>query len=341
MNNKNALHFFLASNSPKGFFSKMDIFSKNLPKDWKCNIIKGSPGCGKSTYMKKLAQEIEDMDLNVEYIHCPSDPDSLDAVIFSDLKLCYVDGTAPHVIDPVFPGISGEIIDLSKLKNNNNIIKNKEKIFELNKICEEFYNRAQKYLIAFSSVLSSSIEYSIENIDTKFVKKISEKISKKFFKKSLSKCAKQMIRLISSVGPKGLLFLDQNLKFYEHVYQINDDLNLISDIIFKNILNLASERGYNTIVCLNPLSLSEKIEALIIPELSLAFANINRWQKFASNEKSLKFTLIDISELKSKIINEDIEILDLLILQATKSMKNTFDFHVSLEKLYSGITEIR
>ena len=288
--------------------------------------------------MKKLAKEFEDMNLNTEYIHCPSDPDSLDAVIFSDLKLCYVDGTAPHVIDPVFPGISGEIIDLGKLKNNNNIIKNKEKIFELNKICKEFYNRAQKYLIAFSSVLSSSIEYSIENINTKFVKKISEKISKKFFKKSLSKCAKQSIRLISSFGPKGLLFLDQNLKFYENIYQINDDLNLVSDIIFKNILNLASERGYNTIACLNPLSLSEKIETLIIPELNLVFITKNRWQKFASksNEKKfLKFKIIDISELKSEIINEDIEILDLLILQAEKCMKNAFDFHVSLEKIYS------
>ncbi|MBO6126521.1 MAG: hypothetical protein J6P21_00760 [Clostridia bacterium] len=335
MSNKNSLHFFLASNSPQGFFSKMNIFSENLPVDWKCNIIKGSPGCGKSTYMKKLAKEIEKMGLNTEYIYCPSDPDSLDAVIFSDLKLCYVDGTAPHVIDPIFPGISGEIIDLGKLKNINNISKNKEKIFELDKTCKEFYNRAQKYLIAFSSVLSSSIEYSAESIDTKFVKKISEKISKKFFKKSLQKCAKQSIRLISSIGPKGLLFLDQNLKLYEHVYQINDDLNLISNVIFKNILNLALEKNYNAIVCLNPLSLSEKIEALVIPELSLAFVALNRWQKFSSNEKNLKFTPIDISELKSQIISEDVETLDLLILKAVKCMKNSFDVHTSLEKIYS------
>lgn len=335
MNNKNSSHFFLASNSPQGFFSKMDIFSENLPKDWKCNVIKGSPGCGKSTYMKKIAKEIEGMDLKVEYIHCPSDPDSLDAVIFPDLKLCYVDGTAPHVIDPIFPGISGEIIDLGKLKNISNIAKNKEKIFELDKNCKELYSRAQKYLIAFSSVLSSSIEYSIENINAKCVKKISEKISKKFFKKSLSKCAKQSIRLISSVGPKGLIFLDNNLKFYEYVYQINDDLNLASDIIFKNILNLALEKGYNTTVCLNPLALSEKIEALIIPELSLAFAVTNRWQKFESQEKFLKFTPIDISEIKSKIISDDIELLDSLISQSVKYMKKTFETHSYLEKIYS------
>ncbi len=334
MSNKNSLHFFLASNSPQGFFSKMDIFSENLPEDWKCNVIKGSPGCGKSTYMRKLAKEIEGMGLSVEYIHCPSDPDSLDAVIFSDLKLCYVDGTAPHVIDPIFPGISGEIIDLGKLKNIKDITKNKKKIFELDKTCKELYSRAQKYLIAFSSILSSSIEYSIENIDTELIKKISGKISKKFFKKSLAKRANQSTRLISSIGPKGLLFLNQNLKFYKYIYQINDDLNLISNIIFKNILNSATEKCYDSIVCLNPLSLSEKIETLIIPELSLAFVATNRWQKFESDENPLKFLPIDISKIKSEIIKEDVEILDSLILKATKCMQNTFKIHLSLEQNY-------
>jgi len=98
---------------------------------------------------------------------------------------------------------------------------------------------------------------------------------------------------------------------------------------------LALEKNYNAIVCLNPLSLSEKIEALVIPELSLAFVALNRWQKFSSNEKNLKFTPIDISELKSQIISEDVETLDLLILKAVKCMKNSFDVHTSLEKIYS------
>ena len=176
MENNKSMHFFLASNSPRGFFSKMDIFDENLPRDWKCNIIKGSPGCGKSTYMKKIANEVEEMNLGVEYIHCPSDPDSLDAVIFPDLKTCYVDGTAPHVIDPIFPGISGEIIDLGKLKNLNEAAKasnNKDidtKDYVLGKFNKEEKEKINNLKEQVSDILSDFITTDFDKLMCKYNK---------------------------------------------------------------------------------------------------------------------------------------------------------------------------
>ena len=328
----NSMHFFLASNSPRGFFSKMDIFSKNLPKNWKCNVIKGSPGCGKSTYMKKIADEMKQMNATVEYIHCPSDPDSLDAVIFPDLKLCYVDGTSPHIIDPIFPGITGNIIDLAKLKSLDSARKNKNKIFKLNKKSEKFYNQAQKYLLSFRSILSNSIEEHIENINFDHIKSMSEKISKKYFTKKLTKIPKKSLRMISSVGPKGLLLLNQNFDEYKSIYQIDDDLNLESDILFRYILNLASNYGYNSIVCINPISLNEKIESLIFPELKLTFFAKNRWQtescKFKKNVNKIKICK------KNQIHADDQDILDILMLKAIQEMKKVLDIHLKIEKAY-------
>ena len=335
MKNKNSMHFFLASNPPKGFFSKMDIFGENLPKDWKCNVIKGSPGCGKSTYMKNIAKKVEEMNMKVEYIHCPSDPSSLDAVIFDDLKLCYVDGTAPHVIDPVFPGISGEIIDLGKLKNTSEILKNKDKIFDLNENCKKLYNQAQKYLIAFSSILSNSVEQSIENLDFELINEVSTKISKKFFKKKLSKDSKLSTRLISSVGPKGFIFMNQSFKNYEFIYKIDDDLNLVSSIIFKSLLNSAMVKGYDAIISVNPIALNEKINSLMFPEINLAFVCLNRWNKLADENIQLEFLPVDTSSFNSKIIEKDLKILDLLMEKSSDCMALASDYHLSLEKLYS------
>ena len=335
MKNNKSMHFFLASNSPRGFFSKMNIFDENLPGDWKCNIIKGSPGCGKSTYMKKIAKEVEEMNFGVEYIHCPSDPDSLDAVIFPDLKTCYVDGTAPHVIDPIFPGISGEIIDLGKLKNLNEAANNKEQIFDLDKNCKKFYSKSQKYLIAFSSILSNSIEQSAETLDIEKLRKISNKISKTFFKKNLFKSSEKSIRLLSSMGPKGLIFFNQNFDLYDYVYYIKDDLNLISDILLDNILKIATKKGYDSIVCINPLSLNEKIESIMFPESSLAIFVSNRWQNFYVPESKKNYEEIEVKNLNSEINLDDVDILDTLLNKAEDSMLLAFESHSHLEQLYS------
>ncbi len=320
------MHFFLGSNSPKGFFSKMDIFSENLPNDWKCNVIKGGPGCGKSTYMQKIADEIIDMGFEIEYIHCPSDPSSLDAIICNDLNLCYVDGTAPHVIDPIYPGISGKIIDLGLQRKANKSSKNKIKNFD-NK-SKDLRSRSQKYLISFRSILSNSIEKSIKEINVKNIKKLTSKIKNKFFKKELSKNPKRSTRLISSMGPKGLLFFNQNFENYE-VYQIEDDLNLETDILFKNLLNDSNSKGYDAIVCINPLAFNEKIESLIFPEINFAIFAKNRWQSFFKLNKYDK-----IFESESKLIKDDIYLLDSLIEKSKISLMNANNYHAKVEKEY-------
>ena len=319
-------HFFLASNSPKGFFSKMEFFDKELPEGWKCNVIKGGPGCGKSTYMKKVASEIEDMGFDVEYIHCPSDPFSLDAIISHDLKTCYVDGTAPHVIDPVYPGISGKIINLGETRKVNKL--SKDKIYDLDLKSKELRNQSQKYLIAFRSILSNSIEKKIKTIEVDFLNKVSREILKKVPKKSFPKKCKKTVRMISSMGPEGLLFFNLNFENTKYLYEIQDDLNLASDIIMRKILDKLE--GHNVIICLNPISFNEKIEALIFPELSFAIFAKNRWQIFSDSEeyKSKKI------KVKSKLIYDDIYVLDLLMEKSKKCLKDCYDLHCDIEKAF-------
>ena len=43
---------------------------------------------------------------------CSSDPDSLDGVIFPQIRACIADGTSPHVIEPRFPGAVEELVNL-------------------------------------------------------------------------------------------------------------------------------------------------------------------------------------------------------------------------------------
>ncbi len=40
------------------------------------------------------------------------DPDSLDGVVLPRLKAALVDGTAPHVIEPKYPGVVEQYVNL-------------------------------------------------------------------------------------------------------------------------------------------------------------------------------------------------------------------------------------
>ncbi len=91
------IQYFLGANSPTGFNS---LYDHLLPSEEAraIFILKGGPGCGKSTLMRKVGALAGEAGLETEYILCSGDPDSLDAIILPTLAVAIVDGTAPHVV---------------------------------------------------------------------------------------------------------------------------------------------------------------------------------------------------------------------------------------------------
>lgn len=87
--------FFLGANSKNGFYSLYDelIDAKHAETVY---IIKAGPGCGKSSFMRRITDNLSKHGIDSESILCASDPDSLDGAVFSELKTAVVDGTAPH-----------------------------------------------------------------------------------------------------------------------------------------------------------------------------------------------------------------------------------------------------
>ncbi len=108
-------HFFLGANSGQGFQSLFDSFC--APEDhFDLVVLKGGPGCGKSTLMRRVGEAMEARGETVEYLHCSGDPGSLDGVHIPRLRAAFVDGTAPHAAatkghfppkSALFAGVSG------------------------------------------------------------------------------------------------------------------------------------------------------------------------------------------------------------------------------------------
>lgn len=89
------IRYFLGGNTPAGFYSLYHQLSD--PERLRAvYIIKGGPGSGKSTLMRRVERHAQAAGLETQQVLCSGDPESLDALILPQLGAALVDGTAPQ-----------------------------------------------------------------------------------------------------------------------------------------------------------------------------------------------------------------------------------------------------
>ncbi|WP_100332538.1 hypothetical protein [Bacillus xiapuensis] len=88
---------FLGAATPVGAVDFIGSLTDDL--SWRY-FIKGRPGTGKSTMMKKIAAAAEEKGYDTEVYHCGFDPNSVDMVIVRELGFAVFDSTAPHEYFP-------------------------------------------------------------------------------------------------------------------------------------------------------------------------------------------------------------------------------------------------
>ena len=98
---------FFGAGTPAGAMDFIDNLTAGVSKRY---LLKGRPGTGKSTLLRKLAAASRDRGLNTEVYYCAFDSNSLDMLLWPELDLCLFDSTAPHLYEPSRPG--DEVIDM-------------------------------------------------------------------------------------------------------------------------------------------------------------------------------------------------------------------------------------
>lgn len=98
---------------PDGFISCFDhLIGEDILR--RKLILKGGPGVGKSTFMRRIHAALCKEGEPATLYFCSGDPDSLDAVAIPHKGLLILDGTAPHIVDPKIPGARDSIINLGE-----------------------------------------------------------------------------------------------------------------------------------------------------------------------------------------------------------------------------------
>lgn len=203
------IHYFAGGNTAKGFYS---LYDTNLAPLERLFILKGGPGTGKSTMMKRIGHDWEMKGFEVEYMHCASDNHSIDGVIVPALKTGIVDGTAPHIIEPAAPGAVEEYVNLGTAWNAAALVRRKAEIIRLNQEIDGSYEEAYK---CFAEALAIHDEWEkiyITNLDKAKMNQLTEKLRNQFFGDiSLNKEADVRRRFLGAATPEGAVDYVPNL----------------------------------------------------------------------------------------------------------------------------------
>ena len=264
--------FFLGANSKNGFSSLYDRFTDPAAGDFLW-IIKGGPGCGKSTFMKQIGAAAEAAGQRVEYIHCSGDPDSLDAVRLPERRIAYVDGTAPHVIEPRYPGASELYLDLGSFIDAGALESALPEITELMQSYKADYAAAYTHLSAAATLLPKNYPGIFGEAEAEKIEKKLAGLASRELRGGSGK--KEQRRFISGWTCQGRRTLEQTLSaLCPRLYTLDNELGL-GNAYLSRLAAMARERGNSIIVCPDPLE-PEKTECVLFPDRGLGFIAVER-----------------------------------------------------------------
>lgn len=260
--------YFLGANTGVGYCSFYAHFLRQ--PDRRIHILKGGPGCGKSTFLKRIGACAQEAGLHVAYLHCSGDPGSLDGVYFPETNTGYLDGTAPHCCDPAIFGVTGKYLDLGAFCRIEAL--DTARIQTLNEDYPLFYRRAYEYLAAAAALDPRKQPGLLFPEDRTAARRRASGTALREFgavKKDTAPGRREK-RFLSAITCEGRCFFPQTLEaLADRVYLLDNACGLAEDYL-RVIQEHALRCGLNLIVCPHPL-LPECTEAVLIPSLRLAF----------------------------------------------------------------------
>ncbi len=273
-----AIDTFICSNSKNGFFSLQNEVINEKAK--RVFIIKGGPGTGKSSVIKKVVKSLG----AAELIHCSSDPDSLDGAVLSDGTVLF-DGTSPHLAEPPVPGAAGKIINTADFLDEMRLFERKEDILDLNAKISKEYRAAYSLLKAAGEaeglIFGASKEALCHEKINEYAKNF---VKRKSGKKGNGKIIRRFADAICSKG--NVTLYETVLGASEEVVYIDDRFGAAADAVMAAVAKGFSESGFDVFAFYSPLS-PERILHINVPDARLSFTS--KKQGFTRKIKSERF----------------------------------------------------
>lgn len=269
------LNFFMGALSPAGFHGYFDTLAAQ--EALHLYLIKAGPGCGKSTLMRSIAQKASG---TVEHIHCSSDPDSLDGIILWQQNAALLDATAPHAMDPRYPGVKEDVVSLYHTLDGDALRAHGKEVMGLFHCCAGLQRQAGRHIAAAGELLAENRRTAQSFSDLERARLYARRLAARLLPHK-GPGASEQIRLLSAVTLKGIVTYRETVpQLAKNILVFHDETGAVSPVILHELRLAALARGYQVISCWCPLCPEEKLEHLFLPQLGLAFLTGNHWHSF-------------------------------------------------------------
>ena len=164
-------------------------------------LLKGGPGTGKSTLMKKIAAAFQNETVSV--YHCASDPHSLDAVVLEQRGVYIADATAPHTADTPLPYITGEICNLAEELDRHLLRESAAEAKALYAENQAMHTHVRKTLGGLAAMQALRAETAAAALDGEKLAGYAQRFCKRLLPKSAGGRGVLLRRQMSALTPDG------------------------------------------------------------------------------------------------------------------------------------------
>ena len=264
-----ATRFFFGANTPSGFvgFHKTDLYD---PRDgWVAFLIKSGAGTGKATFMRRVLSELTANGLEAETIYCSSDPSSLDAVVFRDIKLCVMDATAPHVLEPYAYGECEQLVPFGCCLRADVTLTQTDEWFEAADACAAAHARSCRFLSAAGSLLDNNRLLAQHALNGAKTDAVAARLATR--ECDCGESPRETRRFLSAVTPDGYVFFKETAAaLCPRLYVLEDEYGAVRARFMASVRERLLQEGQEIVTCFSPLSPNAPSH-ILVPSAGVGF----------------------------------------------------------------------
>lgn len=313
--------YYLGSNTHKGFYG---LYEEAIAPLDRVFLLKGGPGTGKSSLMKKVMKEGLNRGYSVECWHCSGDPNSLDGVLLKDLDLAVIDATAPHAVEPKIPVAKEIIINLLDCVRKDKI-KERTHLEKLVNDKKECFVRAYEHLKCGFGHFTQINRLLTDNVDMGEIDLVAREYALKIAvenggdgkvkKKSASR------RFFRAITPEGVVCFDDAMKDKKVIAVKGEDV-----LIDRFVTTLVDSVGAD-VIFLNPYD-ADFVEGCVVGDVAVVRESGNPDCTVDLTDFEKKADLYALSRARAKL-DEEIE-------EGVGNISKARSVHMGIERFYVG-----